>query len=99
MAFAHNVDPASEDNEANRELILNPPPLEVSQIVNEIGLDGRHVIDENSAAICWRRQRVLARQLVVVGGEQGPALFRQQVLGHGVGDGASVCNEEVRIYT
>ena len=27
MAFAHNVDPASEDTEANRDLILNPPPL------------------------------------------------------------------------
>ena len=27
MAFAHNVDPALEDNEANRDLILNPPPL------------------------------------------------------------------------
>ena len=40
LAFAHNVDPASEDNEANRELILNPPPLEVTQITtNGIGLD------------------------------------------------------------
>ena len=28
MAFAHNVDPALEDNEANRDLILNPPPLD-----------------------------------------------------------------------
>ena len=30
MAFAHNVDPALEDNEANRDLILNPPPLDLS---------------------------------------------------------------------
>ena len=52
MAFAHNVDPASEDNEANRELILNPPPLEqVSQIVNEIGLDGRHVIVNGAGGV------------------------------------------------
>lgn len=28
MSFAHNVDPAIEDNEANKELILNPPPLD-----------------------------------------------------------------------
>ena len=54
MAFAHNVDPASEDNEANRELILNPPPLEVSQIVNEIGLHGgtgRHVAANGAADV------------------------------------------------
>ena len=31
MAFAHNVDPALEDNEANRDLILNPPPLDLSE--------------------------------------------------------------------
>ena len=35
MAFAHNVDPASEDNEVNRELILNPPTLELSQLANQ----------------------------------------------------------------
>ena len=37
MAFAHNVDPASEDNEVNRELILNPPSLEISQLADQIG--------------------------------------------------------------
>ena len=36
MAFAHNVDPASEDNEVNRELILNPPTLEISQLADQI---------------------------------------------------------------
>jgi hypothetical protein len=28
MAFAHSVNPAEEDNDQNRELILNPPPLD-----------------------------------------------------------------------
>merc|ERR1712008_395827 len=37
MAFAHNVDPASEDNEVNRELILNPPTLEISQLADQVG--------------------------------------------------------------
>ena len=27
MKFAHHVDPAAEDNEANHDLIYNPPPL------------------------------------------------------------------------
>ena len=36
MAFAHNVDPASEDNEVNRELILNPPTLEISQLADQV---------------------------------------------------------------
>lgn len=45
MAFAHNVDPASEDNEVNRELILNPPTLEISQLADQIsgGLGGVEV--------------------------------------------------------
>ena len=40
MAFAHNVDPALEDNEANRDLILNPPPLDFNNLQNADGLIG-----------------------------------------------------------
>ena len=41
MAFAHNVDPALEDNEANRDLILNPPPLGiVSEKLSKITIFG-----------------------------------------------------------
>ena len=40
MAFAHNVDPALEDNEVNRDLILNPPPLDFNHLPNADGLIG-----------------------------------------------------------
>ena len=35
LSFAHNVDPAAEDNEENRDLILNPPPLDPSAASEE----------------------------------------------------------------
>ena len=36
IKFAHQVDPAAEDNEENRELIYNPPPLDISLEDNEM---------------------------------------------------------------
>ena len=50
MAFAHNVDPALEDNEANRDLILNPPPLVNLQNV-AAGLDGADVGGHQDVAV------------------------------------------------
>ena len=60
MAFAHNVDPASEDNEVNRELILNPPSLEISQLADQIGgglCNGGGVLNAAAAAEVKKSKR------------------------------------------
>lgn len=35
LSFAHNADPTVEDNEANRELIMNPPPFDETSEAQE----------------------------------------------------------------
>ena len=56
MAFAHNVDPALEDNEANRDLILNPPPLDfenLQKVGDLVGVDGDVVVGGGAHGAQW----------------------------------------------